>query len=235
MSNALTTLQTLIQGRKLISDPERWVQGIYAAHRPAPHAQPRSLPLTGPKGETASWLFPQANCFCSVGAGLHVTGAAHPTIRHARWVRLLDRAAYKDTDHKSIIAANDNMDHSQVLAIWDDAIQRAMLRPSIICEEAADLLRRREGVPLLCLTLDRVARRFVDSEHPPKDEVELLDQVMLIRTRVREAIYPNGVVEGWLKKQGIDPYAEGVTAADRTDYRVRWADRLSEEYWSVGA
>lgn len=112
-------MSVLIEARKLISDPERWLQGRYA--ETAGH-----LPCF-PKDE-------KAVSFCSVGAVVHVLPEQTIPEREVRQlsaaVHALDpgwlatyRQEHPHTRFERCIAQyNDTHTHEEVLAVWDLAI-----------------------------------------------------------------------------------------------------------------
>jgi hypothetical protein len=100
--------EKLIAGKKLIENPDNWIKGYYAKIK---------------KGDAShvSGNFPEATCFCSIGAIQRVTGTNH------HWgdcVNYLDKAAVRLFE-SSITNANDELPHESVMVIWDKAIEIA--------------------------------------------------------------------------------------------------------------
>lgn len=108
-------MSVLTEARKLIEDPEHWLQGVYAMD------ETKTVGLY-PKN-------PAATCFCSIGAVVHVLPEdALPekevqALSAAVWA--LDPAwaeANKVRKDRCIAGYNDTHTHEEVLAVWDHAI-----------------------------------------------------------------------------------------------------------------
>lgn len=98
----MTSLQTLIAARELISEESRWTQGQYARDS---------------AGHGSSPMSKTAVCFCSEGAILRVT-------REPNDVVLADRLLRKATGEPTYVF-NDTRTHTEVLAAFDRAIELA--------------------------------------------------------------------------------------------------------------
>ena len=112
-------MSVLIEARKLIEDPEHWLQGQYAA-------TDKSLPVH-PKDE-------KAVRFCSVGAVVHLlppdTLPEAEVRQHSVAVRTLDPVWFTREKARRVLLHgdrciaqyNDTHTHEEVLAVWDLAI-----------------------------------------------------------------------------------------------------------------
>lgn len=113
-------MSVLTEARKLIEDPEHWLQGLYAMD------ESKTVGLY-PKN-------PNAACFCSVGAVVHVLPEdALPDEEISRLsaaVHALDPYWFLQTKSsrpamridRCIATYNDTHTHEEVLAVWDHAI-----------------------------------------------------------------------------------------------------------------
>lgn len=110
-----STLQILIEGRELISDPKRWTQGQTALDA--------SMQCVFPNSQ-------KAVCWCSLGALAKVIDVDSSEL-------LADHVNAHDARHElsnamgeRVWAFNDRHTHEQVLAAWDQAIADRKLRES---------------------------------------------------------------------------------------------------------
>lgn len=113
-------MSVLTEARKLIEDPEHWVQGVYAMDE-------FKTAVLNPRD-------PGAACFCSIGAVVHALPEDHPpdeeVTRLSRAVRALDPTWFNRTKsrrpamriERCITQYNDTHTHHEVLAVWDHAI-----------------------------------------------------------------------------------------------------------------
>lgn len=108
-------MSVLIEARKLIADPEHWIQGTYATD------ETRTVGLH-PND-------PSAACFCSIGAVVHVLpeGALPEREVMALSAAVLDLdpdwvTAEGVRPNRNIAQYNDSHTHEEVLAVWDHAI-----------------------------------------------------------------------------------------------------------------
>lgn len=98
--------EILRKARELISDPTHWTQKAFAR---------------GPDGRSVDDSDPRACSWCSLGALIKVTGENFP-----RGELVLERAVrelHPGIDTASIVRFNDTRSHSEVLAVWDRAIE----------------------------------------------------------------------------------------------------------------
>lgn len=105
----MNTLEILKAGRELLADPTNWCQG--------------SLALNGDKLDVEP-LDERACSWCSIGAIMKVN--PHEAIKPARLH--LERALppeWKPKSGRNVLGFNDTHSHSEVLAVWDKAIQNA--------------------------------------------------------------------------------------------------------------
>jgi hypothetical protein len=103
-------------GRDLISEPSRWLQGGLAQDS---------------EGKAVNPIDPSAVCWCSVGAVRKMAGIHQPLVGR----RALDQLRLAATElgyfsdrelaWKRLDKINDNRTHPEVLAMWDQAIERA--------------------------------------------------------------------------------------------------------------
>lgn len=100
----MTTKETLLALRELLSDEKRWTKKVLARE---------------PSGFTTSPISPKASCFC-MGGGLmkilRCTGGFSEPYQNAR--DAIVRAA-----GAPIATANDRATHAEMLAILDEAIR----------------------------------------------------------------------------------------------------------------
>ena len=106
-------LDVLIAGRELISDPSRWTQGYFARDS---------------AGEGMLSSDPAAVCWCSVGALAKVAptewdGLYFDEPIDALGYRALVKALPRRKRHLGAASFNDTHTHSEVLALWDRAIE----------------------------------------------------------------------------------------------------------------
>ena len=98
----------LIAGKKLIENPDNWIKGHYAKFTK----------------NDVSHLYgndPEATCFCSIGALQRVNA------NNFHWgdgTRYLDIAAHQ-LFTLSVTSVNDDLDHKDVMRMWDHAIALA--------------------------------------------------------------------------------------------------------------
>ncbi len=95
----MTTLEVLVEARKLIALPEHWTQNVFA----------RTL-----EGNPTATLSLGAVCWCSVGA-IYKVSSCH---NHGAL------AALKKVARTSLAKYNDNHTHAEVLSMFDRAIQK---------------------------------------------------------------------------------------------------------------
>ena len=102
--------EILVQARKLIEDPDHWIQGCFAERE------------DGTPVETYS---SEACCFCAMGA-VRKSGLTELGVTHARAMRFLDSAAQK-TCGCNAISYNDDLDrrHGDIMHLFDVAIDLA--------------------------------------------------------------------------------------------------------------
>ena len=114
----LSPLETLIKARELISDPERWTQGVYARNR---------------SGHRVIYYESDACRFCSLGAirrSVSETGG-FDLKREMDATSILARAIAGVSPRKQwsseavVFEFNDTHTHAEVLAAFDRAIERA--------------------------------------------------------------------------------------------------------------
>jgi hypothetical protein len=119
----LTTLQILTQGLALIRDPKHWVQRELAATR-------FGMFLLNPSSERAcSW--------CSIGALMKAEGrdgsdgADYHAIAHLE-------AAMRELryDYPNLARFNDAVSHSEVIKVWEKAIENYTRNPG--CSQGTD-------------------------------------------------------------------------------------------------
>lgn len=101
------TLDILIKARELISDPERWTQGV--------NARNRAGGLTSPENDAAV-------CWCGIGALCRVAG--DDDLHWAKAVVFLHKTA-REAGFKDFPDFNDTSTHAEVLAAFDRAIEAA--------------------------------------------------------------------------------------------------------------
>lgn len=111
-----TTLDILKAARSIISDEKNWTQGTFAKDV---------------DGMMVSAASPDATCFCSLGAILKVMDS-NLFIFKTDAVKYLNKAVYilgeTDTpDEEDSYIYNDTHEHSQVMLMWDKAIELAKL------------------------------------------------------------------------------------------------------------
>jgi hypothetical protein len=100
-----TTKEILVEARALIEHPANWTQGELAHDRCGYKAHPNE---------------PRAVCWCAIGALKKVCDGNYFVERTARVV--LDNQA-RSMFGEDVVDANDRRTHSQVLAIFDEAIR----------------------------------------------------------------------------------------------------------------
>lgn len=107
----MSTLETLIAARELLSDEKRWTRGVYARDA---------------DGDGRAAASPNAVCWCSMGAVGKITN--HPSPGHFDSINRLLLIALRELGftHRSIGAFNDDLatSHADVLAVFDRAIER---------------------------------------------------------------------------------------------------------------
>jgi hypothetical protein len=104
-----TPLDVLIAGRELLADPKNWTQRTLARNK-AGDAVPDP------------WD-PKATCFCSLGAVHKVVGKGTHLLPLKSKVReLLHQAVPR---HDNVVFFNDRSTHTEVLDLWDRAIELA--------------------------------------------------------------------------------------------------------------
>ena len=101
-----TVLDILIAGRELISDPSRWTQGASARDD-----------RDNRVGATAG----VAVCWCSMGA-LHKTATAEGSTYEDAYGAMMASLSLIAPDD-GLANFNDTHTHSEVLALWDRAIE----------------------------------------------------------------------------------------------------------------
>lgn len=110
----MKTSELLIAAKALIANPKNWTQGVLAR---------------GPFKEEIEWYSANACSFCSVGA-VYRTNIKLKTAM-SDWddaFHYLNKQSANLFHLPTITRANDALDHSQVMAIWDAAIAEAVTR-----------------------------------------------------------------------------------------------------------
>ena len=97
----MTVKDVLIAARAKIEKPENWTRGMSARDADGQYISPRD---------------PKAVCWCSAGA-VYASVPLVGVMPSSRVLRALD-----DVSGNSIETFNDNMPHSEVLAVFDQAI-----------------------------------------------------------------------------------------------------------------
>lgn len=102
-------VDTLRAARELITEPQNWTQGYYAANGRGMHVEPEE---------------DSATCFCALGAIRRVTQEPHERVYFKQAWSLLQEVA-KDARGTHVADVNDNIGHLAVLSLYDEAIKRA--------------------------------------------------------------------------------------------------------------
>jgi len=107
----VTVKALLIAGRDIISVPSQWTQKSYAKNADGIHCAVMSE---------------DATCWCSDGVLFKAQGEASFSNVYIGAFELLSKIAKEhDPLVRSIISFNDAHSHSEVIAVWDEAILRA--------------------------------------------------------------------------------------------------------------
>ena len=104
-----TVTEILIEARELISDPERWTQGVYARDA---------------QGIFTDWDSPEAVSWCVTGAIAKVVRSVQESKGdyNALVMSALDKLRCA-IGHDGVTAFNDAHNHAEVLAAFDKAIE----------------------------------------------------------------------------------------------------------------
>lgn len=101
----MSTLETLIAARKLIESPRRWTQGTSARDKRGVNVPSTSL---------------KAVCWCAYGAIWRISGFDKDQLS----TKALRAAMSVEYDHEAF-EFNDRHTHKEVLAAFDEAIEKA--------------------------------------------------------------------------------------------------------------
>jgi len=114
-------LQVLQEARQLLSNPDHWFRYGFAGKKDG-EVKARFYSKNG----EPSWLHPDANCWCSMGALLKVTKSKIPTCP-MKPIFFLSKALDKMGYSSSIAWFNDNISttHEDILELFDLAIELA--------------------------------------------------------------------------------------------------------------
>lgn len=126
--NQLKTLEILKGARELLSEEKNWNKGSYADKKNADGT--KDLKFQG----LWFWSHPEANCWCSMGAMLKVSGSDKPFGSAIDEAEEILKIAVKEItgEDEEVACFNDNpsTEHSDVLRMFDLAIEIAMTNQS---------------------------------------------------------------------------------------------------------
>ena len=113
----LTTLETLVQAKALIADPQHWLKGDYDA--------------LNANGDT---------CYCSVGAIAKVADFHYGDAHQCEAVRLLRKVVLDEgVEDRDFACYNDSHTHEEVMNAFDKAIAKAKANEDFYAKIEAEL------------------------------------------------------------------------------------------------
>lgn len=110
MTPLMTPKETLAAARRLIENPQCWTQGAWGRDE---------------EGNLVSYTSERAVCWCSEGALKVVSGGRWELYSGARIA--LERALPAQGEATNVTGFNDTHNHTEVLALFDKAIEIACL------------------------------------------------------------------------------------------------------------